>query len=50
MAWEQKKLRQKLEREGKGFSLEGNEDPRFMTEYELKCKAIDKRQAEDPSW
>ena len=41
---EQKKLRQKFEREGRGFSLEGNEDERFMTEYELKCLAIDKRQ------
>lgn len=47
---EKKTLRQKLEREGKGFSLEGNEDPRFMTEYELKCVAIDTRQREDPSW
>lgn len=41
---EKKKLREKLEREGRGFSLEGIDDPRFMTEYEIKCKAIDDRQ------
>jgi hypothetical protein len=42
-AWEHKKLKEKFERENRGFSLEGNEDPRFMTEFELKCAAIDKR-------
>lgn len=39
-----------MEREGKGFSLEGNENPRYMTELELEIRAIDKRQEEDAAW
>lgn len=38
---EHKKLREKFEREGKGFYLDGNEDPRYMTEYELRCRELD---------
>lgn len=49
-AAEKKKLREKMEREGKGFSLEGNTNPRYMTELELEIIKIDKRQEEDPSW
>lgn len=49
-AAERKKLREKMEREGKGFSLEGNTNPRYMTELEQKCAALDKRQEDDPSW
>jgi len=32
-----------MEREGKGFTLEGNVNPRYMTELEEKWAAIDKR-------
>jgi len=39
-----------MEREGKGFSLEGNENARYMTELELDIKKLDKRQEEDASW
>lgn len=32
-----------MEREGKGFSLEGNKNPRYMTELEHEIAKIDKR-------
>ena len=40
---EKKKLREKFEREGKGFSLEGNTNPRYMTELDLEIAKLDKR-------
>ena len=45
-AEEHRKLREKFEREGKGFYLDGNEDTRYMTEYEVRCLEIDKKQLE----
>jgi hypothetical protein len=42
-ASEHKHLREKFEREGKGFYLDGNEDPRYKTEFELRCLEIDQR-------
>lgn len=42
-------MKQKLEREGKGYDLEGIDDKRFKTEFELICVAIDEKQANDPS-
>ena len=42
-AAECKKLREKMEREGKGHTLEGNTNPRYMTELQQKYAAIDKR-------
>ena len=39
-----------MEREGKGFTLEGNTNPRYMTELQEEIAKIDKRQEEDPSW
>jgi hypothetical protein len=45
---EQKKLREKLEREGKGFSLENNTDERFMTEHQIFCKNLDLKQETEP--
>ena len=35
--------REKMEREGKGFSLDGNDNPRYMTELEHEIMKIDKR-------
>lgn len=49
-AAEKKKLREKMEREGKGFTLEGNSDPRYMTQLDLEWAKLDKRQEEDASW
>ena len=49
-AAEKKKLREKMEREGKGFTLEGNTDPKYMTQIEITHAALDKRQEEDAAW
>ena len=48
-AREHKKLKEKMEREENGFTLEGNTDPRYMTQFELECLAIDKKQEENPA-
>lgn len=32
-----------MEREGKGFSLEGNTNPRYMTDLEQAWAKLDKR-------
>lgn len=40
-AAEKKKLKEKMEREGKGFTLEGNTNPRYMTEFEQICVKMD---------
>ena len=49
-AAERKKLKDKMEREGKGFTLEGNTNPKYMTQLEIQWAAIDKRQEEDAAW
>ena len=47
-AAEKKKLKEKMEREGKGFTLEGNTDLRFKTEYEIICETMDAKQISEP--
>ena len=32
-----------MEREGKGFTLEGNTNPRYMTEFQKVCKEMDEK-------
>ena len=36
-----------MEREGKGFTLEGNTNPRYMTEFEILCKKMDEHNSDE---
>ena len=48
-AEEKKKLRDKMRRENMGNFLEGNTDPRYMTEFEVECIRIDEKNKENPA-
>ena len=48
-AEEKAKLREKMEREGKGFHLENNTNMRYKTEFEKQCLQLDEKVANDPT-